>query len=378
MSKTKIPPKTVLKLWLRSGGRCEFRGCNQPLWCDTLTQQAMNRAYNAHIIADSPDGPRGDAALSGQLAQAFENLMLLCPTHHKLVDDNPEHYPVDLLHEYKREHEERIELLTSITEAVKTHLVVFRDNIGDRTPSISIDDAYMAVLPRYPAEAKFIEMDLTNHSFRDHEFVSFAMKQIEIRRLIECRIRQRAHVDRINHLSVFALASIPLLIYFGYELGDVIPSDVYQPRRDSNNPWKWQVFSDAKFNYTVATPSFADKCHDKIVVLNLSLSDTIHPQAIAQVLEEPYCTYKMVVPEPGRNYLTSKEQLELFKVEMRTLLGRIKKAHHTGYKIHLFPAVPASVAVSLGQLLLPKSDPAIHIYDYNSRCEGFQYALSLP
>lgn len=337
----------------------------------------MNNAYNAHIIADSPDGPRGDVVLSPQLAQAFENLMLLCPTHHKLVDDNPDRYSVDLLREYKREHEERIEHLTSISEAAKTHLVVFRDNIGDRTPSINIDDACMAVLPRYPAEAKFIEVDLTNNSFRDHEFVSFAMKQTEICRLIDCRIRQRAHVDRINHLSVFALASIPLLIYFGYELGDVIPSDVYQPHRDSSNPWQWQLLNDAKFNYMIEAPNLVDKCNDKIVVLNLSLSDTIHPQAIDQVLKDPYCTYKLTVPVPDRNYLTSKEQLELFKVEMRTLIWRIKEAHHGDYEIHLFPAIPASVAVSLGQLLLPKSDPAIHIYEYNWRCGGFRYALSI-
>jgi len=100
MSKTTIPHKVVLKLWLQSGGRCQFQGCNKPLWRDELTQRQMNQAYIAHIIADSPDGPRGDSILSPKLVKDFNNLMLLCPTHHKLVDDNPVIYPTELLQKY--------------------------------------------------------------------------------------------------------------------------------------------------------------------------------------------------------------------------------------------------------------------------------------
>jgi len=352
-----------LKVWLKAGGRCQFRGCNKLLWGDELTHSEINNAYIAHIVADSPNGPRGSSELSPVLAKEFSNLMLLCPTHHKLIDDKTklENYPVERLQEFKREHEERIENLTSISEAAKTHLLSFTDNIGDRQPSINFDDARISVLPRYPAEARFIEIDLRHSAYRDYESSYFLQKQDEISRLVDIRIRQRSHADRINHLSIFALASMPLLIHFGYEMGDTVPSDVYQPHRDVSNPWKWQVQSEQEFKYIIESPEPLEIGDTKAIALNLSLSDVIHPNVISQIIKEHYYTYKMTVPAPDRNYLKSKEQLELFKVEMRALLRQIKETHKPNYEIHLFPAIPASVAVSLGQLLLPKSDPPIHI-----------------
>jgi hypothetical protein len=108
--------------------------------------------------------------LSQLLAKEFSNLMLLCPTHHKLIDDKSKvkDYPVELLQEFKREHEKRIEKLTSIREDMKTHLLFFTDNIGNRMPSINFNDACTSVLPRYPAESKFIEVDLTSSPYRDY------------------------------------------------------------------------------------------------------------------------------------------------------------------------------------------------------------------
>jgi hypothetical protein len=71
----------------------------------------------------------------------------------------------------------------------------------------------------------------------------------------------------------------------------------------------------------------------------------------------PYCTYTVTIPKPHRDYLKSSGQLELFAAEMRVLLRQIREVHGTDCEIHLFPAIPAAVALKLGQLLLPKVDP---------------------
>ena len=116
MSRTKIPDKVKLELWTKSAGRCQFRGCNELLNRDGKTYAQMNRAYIAHIVADSPGGVRGDEELSPKLAKEFSNLMLLCDAHHRLIDNpsNENIYTVELLKTYKKEHEERIEYLTGI------------------------------------------------------------------------------------------------------------------------------------------------------------------------------------------------------------------------------------------------------------------------
>jgi hypothetical protein len=75
----------------------------------------------AHIIARSPDGPRG-----GQLDPAaideFDNLILLCKTHHKLVDDQQETFTADFLRTHKRAHEQWVR--DRLEETSDSHTVV--------------------------------------------------------------------------------------------------------------------------------------------------------------------------------------------------------------------------------------------------------------
>ena len=68
MSNTLIKTKNQNLLWAMSGGRCEYEGCNRVLHTDILTKKNYNSAYIAHIVADKPKGPRGDAKRSKLLS----------------------------------------------------------------------------------------------------------------------------------------------------------------------------------------------------------------------------------------------------------------------------------------------------------------------
>jgi hypothetical protein len=58
-----------------------------------------------HINARSPGGPRYDSAQTAKERNAYENLILLCADHHKLIDAQPEKYPAEMLREIKQVHE---------------------------------------------------------------------------------------------------------------------------------------------------------------------------------------------------------------------------------------------------------------------------------
>jgi hypothetical protein len=58
-----------------------------------------------HIVARSPDGPRGDASWTENQLDAQSNLILLCKTHHKLIDDQPNTFNTDILRAIKQQHE---------------------------------------------------------------------------------------------------------------------------------------------------------------------------------------------------------------------------------------------------------------------------------
>ncbi|NQW17226.1 MAG: hypothetical protein HQ478_07035 [Chloroflexi bacterium] len=60
------------------------------------------------MIAASPKGPRADGKCRGP--DSYENAVLLCPTHHTLVDKAPSTHPVELMQAWKRAVEEYVKV----------------------------------------------------------------------------------------------------------------------------------------------------------------------------------------------------------------------------------------------------------------------------
>ena len=97
-------------LWARSGGVCCFPECD--LSC---VREAENEDPSAiigqiaHIQAKSDTGPRANTSLSDQERDAYSNLILLCPTHHRLVDVQENTYTVDMVWGWKEDRESRFQ-----------------------------------------------------------------------------------------------------------------------------------------------------------------------------------------------------------------------------------------------------------------------------
>lgn len=92
-------------LWGRSGNRCALSTCKKNLVEDeTLTDDASIVGDEAHIVAREEDGPRGKSTLTQEERDKYENLILMCKVHHKMIDDQPLEYTVDKLHLIKTNH----------------------------------------------------------------------------------------------------------------------------------------------------------------------------------------------------------------------------------------------------------------------------------
>lgn len=61
-----------------------------------------------HINAVSPGGPRPFQEGITTDPNAYDNWILLCPTHHKIVDDDPIEYTADVLRQWKLDRENEI------------------------------------------------------------------------------------------------------------------------------------------------------------------------------------------------------------------------------------------------------------------------------
>lgn len=99
--------QTEIKLlWSLSAGRCAFPGCRQECVASaTAADPAKPLGEQAHIVAHSNAGPRGDPSYPESKRATYDNLILLCPTHHTQVDKQPNSFTVADLRTWKSTHE---------------------------------------------------------------------------------------------------------------------------------------------------------------------------------------------------------------------------------------------------------------------------------
>lgn len=362
-----VSPPTRLLLAAGAGGRCEFDGCNKYLFEHFLTHDHGNFSQVAHVVAFSDRGPRGGGRRP-RAVDGIDNLMLLCPDCHKLIDGNAYRFTVATLKSYKARHEERIAHVTSLGPDLKTTVVQLKATIGGQAVAIPVDQVTQAVAPRYPTDARGCVIDLTGIKGDHHDsFVQLAKHEIasKIRSLYEPSM----DVESTRHISLFALAPIPVLIFLGTQLSNKIPVDLYQRHRDSED-WVWK--SDGPpVSYRFRKWRTGNK--RPAVALVLSLSGTIHPRDLPREIRGKFTTYEITLANgtPNPTFLRRRVDLDRFKKAYQDCLRRIRCNHPGIRSISLFPAIPAPVAVLCGRELLPKVDPELRVFDYEKSRGGF-------
>lgn len=373
MSSTRTPQKVQSALWARAAGRCQYRGCNHDLIGDLVAgRQDPLFGFIAHIVADSALGPRGDPVRSPALAKSLENLMLMCATHHKLIDvDGKDEHPEPLLLQMKAEHEARVALLTGIDKDRASHVLRFGASIGANEALVSTRSIFAAMPPdHHPASHQTIDLEMIGHAANDGEPGFWEAQQANLQRNFAARVAGRVERQDIRHLSVFALAPQPLLIELGRLLCDIVPAVVHQRHREPST-WEWQRDC-GPIEYRVITP---DKDHPGPVALKLAVSATITDERITDVLGQHAAIWDLTVDAPHNDIVRRPEDQSNYRKALRRLLDRIKAVHGT-VPIHLFPALPASLAVETGRVWMPKADPPLRVYDQQSSC-GFVPVLTI-
>lgn len=367
MSKTSVPERIKIRLWGKAAGRCQYSGCNQILYRDDVTQEELNASYIAHIIADSPNGPRGHDTFSEELKADISNLMLMCDKHHRLIDrEDVEGNTVAVLRKMKANHESRMELITSVKEEMQSHILIYTSNVGEHNPHVNWPRAANAMLPEYyPTEKQAIELGLKNNSMQDHSPEFWQSEKAHLVAQFDRFVKPRLMNEDIKHLSIFGFTSQPLLLALGHLLSDIVPAEVYQLHREPPD-WKWQE-EPGEFEYQVIEP---DDVHENIAI-NLSLSATINNERIISVLGEDTSIWTITHTDPNNDFLKGKGQLQAFRQVMRRLMNEIKAAVGENMIINLFPAAPVSTCVELGRIVMPKADLPIRIFDQNQKRDGF-------
>ncbi|KVV16030.1 SAVED domain-containing protein [Flavobacterium sp. TAB 87] len=369
-----IPQGTARKLWVKSGGRCQYDGCNIPLWKDSLMQKDLNKSYISHIVAASEEGPRGDAILSQQLETNFDNLLLLCDECHRRIDKHEvENHTRKSLTAMKLKQERNIELLTGLTPEKKSQIVSFTAKIGSFEPTINFNNCIEAILPNYyPVSDNIIQLGSSNLAITDNKQNYWEIHSNQLEEMVKQLIKPLINQEKKPHFSIFALAPQPLLIKLGTLFSELSICEIYQFHREPKQSWQWD-------NEVQATEV---KLYEPTEILStaalvINLSDNVTDDRIFEALGRDVSIWKITVDNPNRNILNSRQTLINFRNQVRNAYSKIKLQYAMHQPIHIFPVMPNSCAIETGRVWMEKADLPLIIYDQNSINKGFNKTIEI-
>lgn len=355
MSKTTIPPKVKAELWWRAAGRCEFKGCNKPLYLHGITMDNCNLSNCAHIIGDSENGPRGTKD-SKSLAQNFNNIMLMCPEcHHYIDNEGVGKYDAQTLFDMKKKHEKRMEYLTGFKEDLQANIVTYCANIAEHMPQFAFPELQKALLPDfYPTSTDMIQLGVNFYAGEDWDSY---WKREEENLVHFCKSRVLDCIDRWEYkrIALFGLAPMPLLVRLGTMLNNKHNVVVYQKQRSGG--WKWPKTDDT-IDYIIHRPCKVDG----VPVLVLSLSFSI----IERVKKENAgaSIWEITINNPNPDFLQSEKMLYDFGRKIEMILDEISKTS-SHQAINLYLAAPAACCIEFGRVWMQKANSPIKIFDYD-------------
>src|SRR5208337_3614043 len=364
------------ELWARAAGRCQFDGCNRPLFKSPVTQEQVNISERAHIYSFSENGPRGWGPLvinKGQIND-LANLMLVCHDCHKMIDQDKEgeRYSADLLVKWKEEHERRVAIVTGVDPSKKSYVVLYGATIGEQTSKLQPEAAKDALFRDwYPAEEHAVQLSMSWEG-KDSEDFYWETEAQNLKSAFSRQIRPLLDTADPHHLSIFALAPMPLMIMFGSLITDKVPAQVYQLHREPFQTWHW-LDGPSGFTFHVNPPVSSE--HPPALVI--SLSDSIAHERVTAILGEAVSIWELTIENPHNDFLKSKEQLSRYRETVRQLMVTIGKVHGKSIPISIFSAMPVACAVELGRVRMPKADSPWIIYDQNNKHNKFIRALEI-
>lgn len=363
-----IKEETTRMLWAVSAGICEFSGCTNRLYTHHVTKENVNLAKRAHIYAFSQGGKRYSPLKHTDKINEFDNLMLVCDRCHDLIDSPNTEYSAEQLIQMKREHEERMYILTSIKSDLQSEVIIYTCAVGDKQVSIKEYDAVASITPEhYPARMPPISLHQKLELF-DYEDGFWATMSRDLER----QVRRILPSIKDKHISLFAVAPQPLLFKLGRLLNRNYDVDVRQSQGDISH-WRWPTKE--KTIELVTDQLSCGEVYNKAAI-TIEISAQLSEVEIAKVFDG-YDVHRIVAPNGGPQSIRSMADLQAVTCKYRELLNKIRLESAPDVQVALLFIAPASVSIEAGRQLM-KGDPHITVYDRNALTKAWIPALHFP
>jgi hypothetical protein len=359
-----------------------------------LTSEPVSLGELAHIVGQqqSASSPRGLADFPKSKRDLADNIILACGECHAEIDDPAtlNSFTVQKLLENKRKHEERIKHVTGLDGDRRTVVLRMIGQLRGRPLELAQKTAMEAViassdrfpyftlaydrhgieidLRQLPGESPVIGEGFDGQSAPTMDYYNAAKSMIDD--IVDNQLGDGIKKGHVEHVSVFAFARLPLLVYLGRKLGDGYGVDLYQ-RHQASDSWTWPAVK-PPVDFTIDIPEVSIGVE---AVLLASVSGTVHENEIPESLN--HCPVFRIEPlgrTPTGGIIDSRVTLENLRATFRKFFGELERHHKNITRLHLFGALPISAAIALGRVRDPVIQPSLVTYD---RVDYGSYQLAL-
>ncbi len=368
-----VSAATARTVCTRAAWRCQFDGCGKNLSEHALTGAAGNFSYLAHIVAASPQGPRGSDADSARLADDPDNILLLCDGCHRLIDRvEPDTYKVDVLRDMRQRSVLRVrELLDSLEFDEYSVLTV----IGDISGQNSVFDEAEA---HRAMRANRMRPARGTHSFlrgpMDQPINTTAAHWQAQRESMEQDLASLKTwlngASRGGHaperLAVFPLHNTSKLVLAGRVVGEARTVRLFQFRRDLaggvENQWDWppDVPSPEDDMFCLEGPESTAEIAEGTLLYFLS---DMPPDLPEHLLSLP--TWRLSAKTPGRGVINHPASLDRVASLVDDVLTGVERLGLS--RLHVVAIAPASALFRLGQKLQARHHVKTTLYERSQR-----------
>ena len=286
---------------------------------------------------------------------------------------------MELLRAMKKQHEERIRNLTSITEERKCILVSFAAPIAKTIYYLAEDQMLLSLADSRYFSAPENRIDLSQADMQDGEFI--LAQKANLKREFTARVEYKLQ-ETSKPVALFSLAPIPLLIL----LGSLFPTGtrmlVFQKLRNPiDREWYWSPENLGEATFEFIRPSNPDSNH--IPCLALEGTGIIGDDRInvaCKDFKDGIDIWRIQAVKHGYDLLCNEGVLREWNTLVLQAMNEIRTTYGHTTPIRIFPAINNALAVETGIARVEKIDPEWIIYDnlkINDSETIFKHSLSI-
>ena len=348
--------------------RCQFAGCGVDLRTHAPTGRASRLSYYAHVVASSPNGPRGHATRSSLLADEPSNIMLLCDSCHRLIDRvDPGYYNEEMLQQMRQRSISEVRRLLDSLRYPDVEVLAIIGSIAGQVPQFSMRDAEAALWeshlraarhePEYLFHLGNQQHDVHAPDFWSAVFRAISSDMVVLQRLLNGTKRGGAPRPR---LAVFPLHATSVLVLAGRILGENSGTHLFQPHRSAAagagaTRWAWPARSSApppdKFKPVERRP-LSEPITEAVLLVSLTFTISVErlPAACQVGGSLVLPTLEIVVNDADRgiHVISQPEDLQMLGRALDDAIQTLQDVWRVA-KVHLFIGAPASATVLIGE-----------------------------